>query len=349
MRCEYGVKASVVEKRNRERLMTANPVVVKGTWPYLSERRPLRGPHARVAMSIGRMRTPAVSGLSPSTSWKYRLRRSRTAPNAIAFRSWATTPPVNSRMRSVVLDVREHGEAPEREGEERVDGPRLPDAVRGERQAEQEGHDEPGEAHEPGPVDRRATVQLRDLPKSEVRPRRSEDPDRDVDVEERPPVQDRQDDAAHGETGHGAHPERDLVDAQRQTELMGRRRVHDHRGAVREEDRGAKALERSEPDHLRRIGGETRQQRAEREDREAARVQLHATDDVGDPADQQEGDRAPEDVRLRDPDRLFGVGSQAGRDAREADDHDARVEPRHEDAYGRHGEDRPLVLDPNRL
>src|SRR5207247_2104188 len=74
-RCEYGVEASVVERRYRERLMTANPVVVKGTWPYLSESRPLRGPHASVARSIGRMRTPAASGLSPRTSWKYRLSR----------------------------------------------------------------------------------------------------------------------------------------------------------------------------------------------------------------------------------------------------------------------------------
>src|SRR5947209_15525829 len=58
----YGVVASVVEKRKRERLITASPVVVKGTCPYLSERRPLRGPAARVAMSRGRMRSPAVSG-----------------------------------------------------------------------------------------------------------------------------------------------------------------------------------------------------------------------------------------------------------------------------------------------
>src|SRR2546425_9058786 len=58
-----GVVASVVEKRKRDRLITASPVVVKGTCPYLSERRPLRGPAARVAMARGRMRSPAVSGL----------------------------------------------------------------------------------------------------------------------------------------------------------------------------------------------------------------------------------------------------------------------------------------------
>src|SRR5438876_1206845 len=56
----YGVVASVVEKRKRERLITARPVVVKGTWPYLSERRPLRGPAASAAkppQSIGAPRS----------------------------------------------------------------------------------------------------------------------------------------------------------------------------------------------------------------------------------------------------------------------------------------------------
>src|SRR6266704_7088163 len=79
----YGVDASVVENRNRDTLVTASPVVVKGRWPYLSERRPLRGPAASVAMSVGMMRSPASSGDLPRTSWKYRLSRRRTAPNAI--------------------------------------------------------------------------------------------------------------------------------------------------------------------------------------------------------------------------------------------------------------------------
>src|SRR5712691_1939840 len=59
-RYEYGVEASAVENSRRERLMIANPEVVKGRWPYLSERRPLRGPAARVAMSSGMIRRPAV-------------------------------------------------------------------------------------------------------------------------------------------------------------------------------------------------------------------------------------------------------------------------------------------------
>src|SRR5438132_3105553 len=47
-RCAYGVDSSVVEKRNRERLMIAKPEVVNGRWPYLSDRRPVSGPAARV-------------------------------------------------------------------------------------------------------------------------------------------------------------------------------------------------------------------------------------------------------------------------------------------------------------
>src|SRR6266705_1857828 len=50
-RCEYGVDSSVVENRKRDRLMTAKPDVVKGRCPYLSDRRPLNGPAASVAMS----------------------------------------------------------------------------------------------------------------------------------------------------------------------------------------------------------------------------------------------------------------------------------------------------------
>src|SRR5437870_8790485 len=95
-RCEYGVDSSAVEKRNRERLMIAKPEVVNGRWPYLSDRRPLSGPAARVEMSSGIMRRPVVSGLCRNTSWKQRLSRSRTAPDAMAFRSCATTPAVNS-------------------------------------------------------------------------------------------------------------------------------------------------------------------------------------------------------------------------------------------------------------
>src|SRR5437867_12029944 len=69
-RCEYGVDSSVVEKRNRERLMIAKPEVVNGRWPYLSDRGPLSGPAARVEMSSGIMRRPVVSGLCRNTSWK---------------------------------------------------------------------------------------------------------------------------------------------------------------------------------------------------------------------------------------------------------------------------------------
>ena len=91
--------ASVVANNTSERLIVARPAVVKGRCPYLSESRPLNGPAARVAMSIGMIRRPASKGDLRRTSWKYRLTRSRTAPKATAFRSWAATPPVNSRMR----------------------------------------------------------------------------------------------------------------------------------------------------------------------------------------------------------------------------------------------------------
>src|SRR5207244_12292906 len=69
-RCEYGVDSSVVENRKRYRLMTAKPDVVKGRCPNLSDRRPLNGPAASVAMSSGIIRRPVVSGLCFRTSWQ---------------------------------------------------------------------------------------------------------------------------------------------------------------------------------------------------------------------------------------------------------------------------------------
>src|SRR5437773_5545258 len=66
----YGVDASVVENRNRDKLVRASPVVVNGRCPYLSESRPLSGPAARVAMSVGMIRRPASSGCVSTTSWK---------------------------------------------------------------------------------------------------------------------------------------------------------------------------------------------------------------------------------------------------------------------------------------
>src|SRR5437016_542911 len=262
----YGVVASVVENRNRERLITASPVVVKGTCPYLSERRPLRGP-----------------------------------------------------------------------------------AARGEGQPKQKARDEDRERRETAPIDRSASFELSDFSKAEVGPRGPEDPDRHVHVEESPPIEEREDDAADREPRHGAHPEGDLIDPERQAEFLRGRRVDDHCRAVREQNRGAEALDVSERDDLRRVDREARQQRADREHREPARVQPHPADDVGDAPDEQERDRAPKDVRLGNPNRLFGIRLQATGDLGQSDNHDARVDPRHEDADGRHRQDRPLVLNRNRL
>ena len=140
-----------------------------------------------------------------------------------------------------------------------------------------------------------------------------------------------------------------MVDPEGEPELVRRGRVDDHRRAVREQDRGAKALDRSEGDHLGRVERQARQEGANREHGESARVQLHAADDVRDAPDEEERDRTPEDVRLGDPDRLFQVGPKACGDLREADDHDAGVDPGHEHAHGRDRQDRPPVLDPARL
>src|SRR5213080_5035166 len=65
--------------------------------------------------------------------------------------------------------------------------------------------------------------------------------------------------------------------------------------------------------------------------------------------DEQEGDRAPEDIGLGDPDRLFRVRPEARGDLRQTHDHDPGVDPGHQHAHGGDRQDRPLVLDPARL
>src|SRR5439155_14195129 len=90
-------------------------------------------------------------------------------------------------------------------------------------------------------------------------------------------------------------------------------------------------------------------ERSDREYGESARVRIDAADDVRDPADEEEGDRAPEDVGLGDPDCLLRVRPQACGDLRQADDHDPGVDPGHQHAHGGDRQDRPLVLDPARL
>ena len=92
------MNASIVERRNRDRLTRASPPVVNGMCPCRSESFPLRGPRAIVVMSRGMKMSPVLSGLRSRTSCRYKLIRRRTAPNAIALRSWAMTPPMNSRM-----------------------------------------------------------------------------------------------------------------------------------------------------------------------------------------------------------------------------------------------------------
>src|SRR5213078_3415808 len=123
-------------------------------------------------------------------------------------------------------------------------------AIRGDGQREEQAEDEHGERDETAPVDRRPSFELRHLPEPEVGPGRPENPDRDVHVEQRAPVEDGEDDPADGQSRHGPHPERDLVDPEGEAELLGWGRIDDHRRAVREQDRGSEALHRPERDDL---------------------------------------------------------------------------------------------------
>src|SRR5438132_751850 len=67
----YGVVASVVEKRKRERLITASPVVVKGTWPYAARVNPRR----RLVMNTVNAAKPPQSIGAPRSSFPTSRRR----------------------------------------------------------------------------------------------------------------------------------------------------------------------------------------------------------------------------------------------------------------------------------
>ena len=89
-----------VEKRSTAMPCIARPETVKGLRPYLSENRPLSGPVDKTAIWNGTNVRPACEGEKPRTSCKYRLRRIRTAPQAIALKSIAIELPANCLIRN---------------------------------------------------------------------------------------------------------------------------------------------------------------------------------------------------------------------------------------------------------
>src|SRR5437773_1699116 len=171
------------------------------------------------------------------------------------------------------LEHHEDGETDERRCQKPDHGPRLGDPVRRQVPGEQEAHDKYGEGPETAPVNRRPLLELPDFAQPEAGPRGAEDPNRHVHVEQRAPIEEREDDAAERQARHGTHAERDLVDPEGQAELLRRGRVDDHRRAVREQNRGAETLDRPEGDHLGRVDRQARQERADREqDRKSTRL-----------------------------------------------------------------------------
>ena len=67
---ENGIVAVRVEKRYKAMLVSANPNVVKGRCPYLSESLPAVTPQIKKIISNGIILTPASSGLKRKMSWK---------------------------------------------------------------------------------------------------------------------------------------------------------------------------------------------------------------------------------------------------------------------------------------
>src|SRR5207247_1264966 len=147
---------------------------------------------------------PAPRSIMYTTSNGYGVDASGELADAQEFQ-------IEERMGMPPLQEDEGREAGGRKDEEARDRRGLRYAIRGDGQREEQAEDEHGERDETAPVDRRPSFELRHLPEPEVGPGRPENPDRDVHVEQRAPVEDGEDDPADGQSRHGPHPERDLV------------------------------------------------------------------------------------------------------------------------------------------
>ena len=103
------------------------------------------------------------------------------------------------------------------------------------------------------PVDR-ARATHADLAQLAVRPDRPEDARRDGDEEDQPPV-DRREQTAEHEADERAADADDVRDPEREPALVRRERVGEDRARVREQERGADALEDAEDDQPVGAGG----------------------------------------------------------------------------------------------
>src|SRR4051794_35763713 len=120
--------------------------------------------------------------------------------------------------------------------------------------------------------------------------------------------------------------------------------VGDQRGGVREQERGADALEDAPHDQLRAVAREARAQRGQREGQEAAEVGLLAAEEIREPAGGEHEDRRGDHVGEDHPHEAEQARVERALEVGQGDDQRAGVRGREQHPDARAGERPPLVV-----
>ena len=169
------------------------------------------------------------------------------------------------------------------------------------------------------------------LAQQERRERCRGDADGNVDEEDPRPAQVAGEDAAEQHAGGGAATRGGAVDPERAVAVAAfGERGHQERQRSRREQRAAEPLQGAERDQRALRPGDPAEQRAQREEEEAADEQPAPAEEIRQPAAEEQ--RAAEEDRVRGDDPLQARLREAevGLDRRQRDVHDRHVEDDHE-------------------
>ena len=193
----------------------------------------------------------------------------------------------------------------------------------------------------------------RDLAKALVRPDGPEQPDRDGDQEDEPPLDRPEHPSEHKADEDPAYAGH-LVDPESHAALVLGECIGEYRRGVGDQERGSHSLEdpeHDEPDGSRRTAepGDREDEREHRVDGEAEVVHPHPAVHVAEPAEAHDQDARDDEEAQDHPQQVEAVARHQRvdpdppEDVRECDQHDRRVDRRQQDPDRRVGERHPLV------
>jgi hypothetical protein len=172
-------------------------------------------------------------------------------------------------------------------------------------------------------------------------------PDRDVDDEDPPPVGVRHKDPAERRPGDGGQAGDRTPDPKSGAASIGRERGDDDGHRLRHQHGGADALHRPERDQQRRVWRQPTRQAGEGEHHDASDEQVALTTEVTQSTGRDQQHRQHEDVRVDHPKDLVQRGAQIADHAGDGDVDDRQVEQGHEEAQRQGDQDRPRVPPPS--